>query len=812
MLKSVASLAILSLPTQFESVFAASTMLDQNSATLAGTTIAGIFGVSLSAYMFMRLRRAQRTLQLTKRRLGDVEYQLNEAEAALQSESQILLTWNGDSQMPDRMLGTLHGTVRVPETRDAIIKFESWLEQDAAKMLQAQLVQLQKDGTAFNFGIKTKLGDLLEVDGRAAGTTLNLRFRPLSGQRLESNETQYDAHKLAQQVERLSAILDVAPFPIWLASKDGQLTWVNQSYVKATEATDSESVLRRNVQLTKSEALDISKAIPQDFLIGRAKAVLGGQMRSFNIHQAALENSNVGFAIDVTPLEETEKDLCRHEAAHASMLDKLSTAIAIFGPDQRLNFFNQAYLQLWELDEEFLRSNPSDGEVLDRLRAGRLLPEQANYREWRTKQLKSYTTLDPIEENWYLPDGRSLRVITEQHPLGGVTHLYENLTKEFQLESRYNELFEVQRETLDNLAEAIALTGPDGRLKLYNPAFMRFWSLEPAFLEKKPHVNELAQLPSLSADSRSAWQDIKFGVTGLEANRKAHEGRVTQDARVLRYRAVPLPDGNALLTFTDVSDAVKAEQALRDRAEALEAADRLKNSILSNVSYEVRTPLTSIIGFAETLEYGVAGALTPKQREYVHDIRQSSEDLKSIINAIIDLSAIDAGQMELKLARVNVSHLLEMAAERFLPVLEKRHLEINIEVADNLEDIIADQDRVIQMLLHLLSNAAGFSAPDSQIKMGARRQNNMIQIWVADSGRGIEPEFQQKVFDRFQAKPLPGSHRGPGLGLALVKSFTELHGGKVSLVSKMHQGTTVICTLPIAGPNKAARFETTSAA
>jgi len=809
MLKSVAIFAILMLPTPSN---AASPIFDQTAAAVAASSLAGVFGLSLSVYMFLRLRRERRTLQLTKRRLGDVEYQLNEAEAALQSESQILLTWNGNSPTPERMLGTLHGTVQIPETLSEILQFEKWLEHDAAKILQSQLALLHQNGTPFNFGIKTKLGDLLEVDGRAAGTMINLRFRPLSGQRLETNESQYDAHKLAKQVERLSAILDRAPFPIWLTDKEGKLDWVNQSYVRATEAPDSESVLRRNLQLTKPDALDQSKASSIDALVGRARAVLGGQMRAFNIHRAALENGHAGFAIDVTPLEETEKNLSRHAEAHASMLDKLSTAIAIFGPDQRLNFYNQAYAQLWELDEPFLKSNPSDGEILDRLRSARHLPEQANYREWRAKRLKAYTTLEPTEENWYLPDGRSLRVITEQHPLGGVTHLFENLTKEFQLESRYNELFEVQRETLDNLAEAIALTGPDGRLKLYNPAFTRFWSLEPAFLKKNPHVNELAQLSSLSPDSRAAWQDIKFGVTGLEANRKAHEGRVIQDARALHYRAVPLPDGNALLTFTDVSDTVKAEQALRDRAEALEAADRLKNSILSNVSYEVRTPLTSIIGFAETLEYGVAGPLNTKQREYIHDIRKSSEDLKSIINAIIDLSAIDAGQMELKLAPVNVAHILEATAERFLPVLEKRHLEISIEVAANVGDIVADHDRLQQMLLHLLSNAAGFSVPASQIKMGARRQNNMVQIWVADSGRGIEPEFQHKVFDRFQAKPLPGSHRGPGLGLALVKSFTELHGGKVSLVSKLHQGTTVICTLPIAGPNKSPRFESSTAA
>jgi signal transduction histidine kinase len=287
---------------------------------------------------------------------------------------------------------------------------------------------------------------------------------------------------------------------------------------------------------------------------------------------------------------------------------------------------------------------------------------------------------------------------------------------------------------------------------------------------------------------------------------------VAQAERVLHYRAVPLPDGNALLTFTDVSDTVKAERALQDRAEALEAADRLKNSILTNVSYEVRTPLTSIIGFSEALELGVMGALNGKQQEYVQAIRKSSEDLKSIVNAIIDLSAIDAGQMELKLTQVDVAQLLERTAGKFVLTLEKRQLELSIEMASDVTAIVADPDRLEQILGNLLSNAAGFSPQGGRIRMGARKQGEYLQIWVADSGRGIEPEFQRKAFDRFQSRPMPGSHRGPGLGLALVKSFTELHGGKVALVSKIDQGTTVVCTLPIAGPAKASRGLITSTA
>lgn len=775
----------------------------------AATGMLSSVGLLFSAAALMaalhRVRKLQKSETKARRRLAEIENQLNEAEAAIKSEAQILLTWRGRDVLPDRMVGTMHGLLQVPPTLPEFMQFDSWLDIDSAALIRDGLYHLRENGNAFNLSVKNRHGELLEADGRAAGGLATLRFRPLAGDRRQASETLYDAHKLAKQVERLSAVLDAAPFPIWIKGKDGTLSWTNETYVKTTEQTDIEAVLKNNIDLVKVENIDTTKADINSNLVGRAHAIKSGTIHAYNIHEIDLNIGRAGFAIDITPLESAEKELDRHIKAHASTLDKLSTAIAIFGPDQRLRFFNQAYTALWGFDENWLQGQPSDGEILDRLRADRKLPEEANYREWRAKQLSAYTNLESRETYWYLPDGRSLRVISEQHPFGGVTQLYENLTKEYQLESRYNELFEVQRETLDNLAEAVALSGSDGRLRLYNPAFTHFWALDETFLAQKPHVEQLAQLSSLSVDSRAGWQDIKFSVTGIEANRKSHEGQMDQDGRILRYRAVPLPDGNALLTFTDVSDAVRAEQALRDRTEALEAADRLKNSILANVSYEVRTPLTSIVGFAETLEYGIAGPLTEKQREYVVDIRKSSEDLKSIIDAIIDLSAIDAGQMELKLASLDVAELLTDTAEKFAETLKRRKLNINIEIASDVTTFIADENRMMQILAQLLSNAAGFSTPGDAINMGARKHGENLQIWVADKGHGIEPEFQSKVFERFQAKPRPGSHRGAGLGLALVKSFTELHGGKVSLVSKLAEGTTVVCTIPINGPRKKER-------
>ena len=759
----------------------------------------GVFAWALYA-----VRRMSRDEALTRRRVAELEVRLNEAEAALSAEAHVLVIWRGRDRAPERIIGNMHGTAQVPPDAARLVDFRAWLEHDSAERLIAAVQTLRDTGAAFNIGVRNKANELMEADGRTAGGFATLRFRPLSGERRDITALAADAHKLGKQVERLSAVLDAAPLPIWLRGAKGELTWVNQAYVKAVDAADSGAVLRSGLEVSTDPKMDRSIANPRTGLLGRAHAVIDGAMRSLNIHEIDLPDGKAGFAIDMSALEEAEKELDRHIRAHASTLDKLDTAIAIFGADQRLLFHNAAYAKLWDLDAAWLGTSPTDGEILDRLRAARCIPEQANYREWKTRQLSAYTTLDMRESWWYLPDGRSIHVVCEQHPFGGVTYLYENATDEIRLESRYNELFNVQRETLDNLEEGVALFGSDGRLKLFNPAFAQFWHLDVAFLEQEPHVENIMARGRFNDAEAAAWDEVKYGVTRLDMERKPISGKVNAAERILQYETVPLPDGNTLLTFKDISASARMERALRDRADALEAADRLKNNFLSNVSYEIRTPLTSVLGFAEGLKLGIAGALTPKQREYVVDIQKSSEDLKTIIDAIIDLSAIDAGAMELRLEPVDATELLQATAEQLASVIEQRDLTLNIEVAEDAGSFIADPKRVRQVLGNLLSNAIGFSMAGGTVRLGARRINNAMQFWVSDSGRGIDPDFQQRAFDRFQSRPVPGGHRGPGLGLAIVKSFVELHDGTVSLLSKPNQGTTVLCTFPVDGPRSAA--------
>jgi signal transduction histidine kinase len=252
-----------------------------------------------------------------------------------------------------------------------------------------------------------------------------------------------------------------------------------------------------------------------------------------------------------------------------------------------------------------------------------------------------------------------------------------------------------------------------------------------------------------------------------------------------------------MVTFQDVSDSVNVEKALRERNEALETADEIKVDFVHHVSYELRSPLTNIIGFAHFLSDPAFGPLTPKQREYLSYITMSTNSLLAIINNILDLASIDAGAMTLNLAEVDIRATMDAAAEGIQDRLVKDNITLNIGTASGIGSFTADASRVRQVLFNLLSNAAGFSPPDTTIDFIAERRPDAIVFRVTDHGPGIPEEVQDKVFDWFETHAQGSQHRGTGLGLSLVRSFVELHGGSVVLQSEIGHGTAVTCVFPL---------------
>ena len=199
--------------------------------------------------------------------------------------------------------------------------------------------------------------------------------------------------------------------------------------------------------------------------------MVGGERRFYDVHALNAGGGSVGIAIDASEATALSAALVRMAEAHRRTLDQLSSGVAVFDAQRRLAFYNDSYRRLWDLDRAFLDSNPDDSSVLDRLRAARKLPEQPDFRAWKAKLHEAYRAVDPDKETWYLPDGRAVSVVTTPNPEGGVTYLFDDVTESLDLARRFDGLIRVQRETLDNLAEAVAVFGSNGRAQLFNPAF-----------------------------------------------------------------------------------------------------------------------------------------------------------------------------------------------------------------------------------------------------------------------------------------------------------------------------------------------------
>lgn len=330
-------------------------------------------------------------------------------------------------------------------------------------------------------------------------------------------------------------------WPVWRRDEEQKILWVNEAYaqnlgfnLQDIVAEQKEFAATARKKPGKADIMpgpDLAKAA---LVTGTRQSVethviLNGKRKLMRIHEIPLtedgsEKGTLGLAEDVTEREEMENDLKRYKATTHELLEQLRTAIGIYNADQKLDFYNSAFAQLWGLEDGWLNTKPKLGEVMEKLREERKLPEQADFRRFKQSWLDMFTSLiDPYEEMLYLPDGSALRMLVVAQSAGGLMMTFEDVTSRLELESSYNTLIAVQKETLDNLAEAVAVFGGDGRLKLWNPSYGRLWGLHPEDLESEPHISRIVEkVKSFFAENR--WNDAREDMIAMTLDRSMRDG------------------------------------------------------------------------------------------------------------------------------------------------------------------------------------------------------------------------------------------------------------------------------------------------
>jgi len=610
---------------------------------------------------------------------------------------------------------------------------------------------------------------------------------------------------LRRERNLLKAALDGISNPVWLRDDDLSLIYCNDAYVKAVDAKDHADVVARGREIAPRVAVREVRALAAT---ARASGetrrspfhmVIDGSRRLMEVTESPVDKNErgseqpdtaslfsdgtgrmtAGSAYDVTRQEELETRLKREAAAHAEVLERLRTAIAIFGPDTRLIFFNTAFADLWDLTPEWLKETPTYATVLDALRAERHLPEVADFPAYKEKELARFTSLlEPTEDVLHLPGGGTLRRVVAPHPMGGLLTTYEDITDKLALERSYNTLIAVQRETIDNLQEAVAVFGPEGELRLANPAFADLWNLELDSLREGPLLADVIDAFKEFFDDAAVWarhRTVMLAALDSEKQRAAQQGRVVRtDGSVLEFISVPLPDGGVLFCYNDVSAPERVAQALRGRAEALTATDKLRTEFLTNVASELEGPVSSIGALAKRL----AGIKPVQPAAVVKDIIDASSTLKTLVEDVRDLSGVETGQQTLKLDSFDIADAMNRVATMTRESFKRNGASLTIDCPDDIGWMVGDAARIKQTLYHLLTGALKNLPDDSAITLSAKRE----------SGANSDVTFA--------VRHTSNGHTKGGLGIYLAQRIAELHGGNLKTDTD-GEDMLISCKLPV---------------
>ncbi|PZO46903.1 MAG: tyrosine protein kinase [Alphaproteobacteria bacterium] len=680
--------------------------------------------------------------------------------------------------------------------------FDATDSTGASTRLAPVLGRLRREGAAFSLKISTPDGVFVEADGRTAGARAVVWLLDAGVRGVEDSGIRVEGGRevIARDPTAFLEMWNAAPFMAWRVNGALKLEWANPDYLDALEAKSLDQAITRNLLLDQGATDLARKAIDTGEAQEETRsAIVKGERRILRIRVSPVAGGAAGIALDVTDSEVARDLLSSQQRAHDETLDHLAEGIAVFDAQKRLMFHNRAFEQMWNLDPAFLQDRPAHAAWLDYLKEKRKLPAHANYAEWRARELALYQEVSDMPQDfWVLPDGRMLRIARQRHPSGGLLLIFSDITNEVSLKSSYDALLQTQKAALDKLHEAVVVFGLDGRLKLHNAAFSTMWKLEQGALEDDMAYDKVVAACEKLFHDKAEWAKVRARITDPSPEaRTEYRGEMRRsDESVLKFLTRPLPDGATIVAFQDITADRRVEDALRERAEAFETADKLKGQFVENVSYQLRNPLQAIYGNAEMLAAKVFGPLNDRQVEQVDSIIEASGNLSKLIDNILDVAMVEAGNVALDLAPMDMYEIITESVQMAASKARDTEVPIRVKCDPKIGAIDADQKRITQVIVNLLSNALRHTERGDTITVSAERIDDIVRLTVADTGKGMAFDQQARAFDSFES----GDRRGAGLGLALVRSFVEMHGGWVALQSEPGRGVTVTCHLPAHAP------------
>ncbi|MDR1234221.1 MAG: PAS-domain containing protein [Holosporales bacterium] len=676
--------------------------------------------------------------------------------------------------------------------------FVRLINQNFGNFLNIAVNEVSKsDADAAEYSSTTRLGS-------GSSISLKLVFHPKGQMYILAAE-----HLKKSDDENLNGIIDAVPIYIWQRNRDLQITYCNKKYADALETT-KDAVIASNLQLFSGSKADV-KYVDRNNCLSQPKrgcehVIIKGKRRLLDITETPFVgcHPSIGFALDVTDNESLQDEYKNYRKQIDETLDNISIPIAIFDKNTELIFANSAITKLFGMEASYVYYGKSFSEILDVLFNNGAIMSPSEDDHYKEKVLNLFSDIiEPYLTTIHIKNGRTMNVSISPNHGGGLIFIFEDISDKIALEREVHSLSAVQQETLDNLKEGVIVFGSDLRIKMTNAAINEIWNKKDGDRAFGTNVKDFIVSSSELFSSDGEVERLISKFVGMVAQRMDFSDTIALiNGKTINYNYIPLPYGLHLLRFSDTTDKASLEKALQEKTVIVSQIDKLKFNLISNISFELRAPLNTIIGFTEILEKQYFGELNDKQLEYCHGITGSVKRLVEVVDAVINLASIEAGQLKLNYNEVFLTKFIDDLMALFDARARSLDIILRTDFTDEHISVFMDENSMKQAMFHILSLNVKLTPASGEIVISAEfpvEDSEYFYLVVSNNKIMISEGDLDRIEESLKIDLINGQiDSSSEFGIVLANNIIKLHEGNLSIISDRGNKVIIKCRLPIA--------------
>ncbi len=608
-------------------------------------------------------------------------------------------------------------------------------------------------------------------------------FRDITSTQEEIIKLTNSMNSANNKAKLLDNLINHLPIPVWLRNDKLAIELCNNKFIETVEADSKEEVLIKRIELLGADSKEIKMQSSFARASGHAKkgvgsAVIGGQRKIFEYTETPFTNSinegepnindavyTAGCALDISNLDESNRSIRQHQEAHTKLLASLGSAVAVFGSNKELSYYNDALLEFFLFDKEYLDSKPKYQQFLDILREKRLLPEVPDYQKYKNQEIDAFSAIIEAKEDiLYLPNDKTVRRIRAPHPLGGLIFTYEDVSDRLSIERSYATLMEVQKQTLDGIKEAVSVFSPNGRLSITNQAYIDLWKLNKAFIDSSPYISDLLEKYHSYFDTVQDWEGLKKELIGHITNRNTKTIRLHRnDGIVIDITSSYLSDNSIMVNYVNVTHETRIEKSLSRSKDNISTTSYLRSEFIKNVSEEIKPSLKTISGFSSKILDSKENQMLPETKEYIKDVQSVVKNLDLMMQDVFDIAPFDIRSDEPEYKELDITAIINNIIGFNTQKAKQKKIKISFSVKDKINPIIADEKYLKQIIFYMICSALDNCADSKKINTELRLNGDNIEF---------------SIFGILKDKNALKS-KSQESGLKLIQRFASMQGGKL---------------------------------